>query len=223
MLTPSKGYHAMLQEIKDRIRSAQYEALKAVNKELVSLYWDIGRMIVERQKGATWGKSIVKRLAKDLQAEFPGIRGFSEQNLWFMRQLFSTYYENERLQPLVREIGWTHHLIILNKCSDDLEREFYLRMTKRHGWSKRVLFDKIELGTYETIMASQTSFEKALPRELSVPARLAVKDEYTFDFLELGDERNERLLEYAILACVEPFLREMGGLFAFVGTAEKRA
>jgi len=218
MLDTITGYPALFKEIKERIRSAQYEALKAVNKELVSLYWDIGRMIVERQKGTTWGKSIVKRLAKDLQAEFPGIRGFSEQNLWFMRQLFSTYYQNERLQPLVREIGWTHHLMILTGCNDDLEREFYIRMTKKQGWSKRTLHEKIELRTYETTMAGQTSFERALPRELAAPARLAVKDEYMFDFLEMGDERSERRLEYAILAKVEPFLREMGGLFAFVGS-----
>jgi predicted nuclease of restriction endonuclease-like (RecB) superfamily len=218
MLDPLTGYPALLKEIKDRIRSAQYEALKAVNKELISLYWDIGRTIVERQKGDTWGKSIVKRLAKDLQAEFPGMCGFSEQNLWFMRQLYCSYRDNQRLQPLVREIGWTHNLIILTRCKDDLEREFYIRMTKRQGWSKSTLVRQIELQTYETTMISQTNFDKALPKGLSGPAKLSVKDEYTFDFLEMGDERIERRLEYAVLAKVEPFLKEMGGLFSFVGS-----
>jgi predicted nuclease of restriction endonuclease-like (RecB) superfamily len=111
MLTPSKGYPDMLKEIKARIRSAQYEALKAVNKELVSLYWDIGRIIMQRQRGTAWGKSVVRRLAADLQAEFPGIGGFSEQNLWYMRRFYNEYRGNERLQPLVGEISWTHNLI----------------------------------------------------------------------------------------------------------------
>jgi predicted nuclease of restriction endonuclease-like (RecB) superfamily len=119
-------YSALLSEVKQRIRSAQYEALKTVNKELISLYWDIGRMIVERQKGKTWGKAVVERLAKDLQAEFLGMSGFSAQNLWYIRQLYSTYRENAKLQRLVGEIGWSHNLIILEKCKDDLEREFYL-------------------------------------------------------------------------------------------------
>lgn len=182
MLDPLTGYPALLKEIKERIRSAQYEALKAVNKELISLYWDIGQMIVERQKGNTWGKSIVKRLAKDLQAEFPGMGGFSEQNLWFMRQLYCSYRDNQRLQPLVREIGWTHNLIILTRCKDDLEREFYIRMTKSHGWSKSALVRQIELQTYETTMISQTNFDKALPKNLRVrqssPSRTSTRSTF---------------------------------------------
>jgi len=218
MLDAITGYPALFKEVKERIRSAQYEALKAVNKELISLYWDIGRIIVERQKGASWGKSVVERLSADLQTEFPGISGFSPRNIWRMRDFHLAYRNNPKLSPLVSEIGWTHNLIILNCCGTDLEREFYIRMTMEHGWSKRTLFDKIELKTYETTMASQTSFDQALPRELAAPARLAVKDEYTFDFLEMGDERRERRLECAILARVEPFLKEMGGLFSFVGS-----
>ena len=99
------GYTDLLREVKERIHSAQYEALKAVNKELIGLYWDIGRMIVERQKGETWGKSVVEQLASDLQAEFIGIKGFSAQNLWYMRQFYLTYSGNEKLQPLVGEIS----------------------------------------------------------------------------------------------------------------------
>lgn len=110
------------------IRSAQYAALKAVNRELISLYWDIGRMIFERQEGATWGKSFVEQLASDLQAELPGNKGFSGRNIWLMRQFWLTYHENPKLQPMVAEIGWTHNLIIMEKCKDELEREFYIRM-----------------------------------------------------------------------------------------------
>ncbi len=120
----ASDYGELLVEIKQCIRAAQYEALKAVNKELIALYWDIGRSIVTRQQGETWGKSVVKNLSQDLQAEFPGISGFSSANLWRMKLFYETYVNNEKLAPLVREIGWTHNLVILEKCKDDLEREF---------------------------------------------------------------------------------------------------
>ena len=99
-------YSSLLVEVKERIRSAQYAALKAVNKELVGLYWDIGRMIAERQKTEGWGKSVVQQLAADLQTEFPGVRGFSVQNLWYMRQFYLEYHNVPKLQPLVGEISW---------------------------------------------------------------------------------------------------------------------
>ncbi len=137
----SENYQHLLLEVKQRIRSAQYKALKAVNKELIALYWDIGAMIVSRQQGASWGKSVVEQLAKDLQAEFPGIGGFSAANLWRMRLFHENYTTNQKLAPLVREIGWTHNLVILEKCKDDLEREFYIRMTRKFGWTKNVLIN----------------------------------------------------------------------------------
>lgn len=129
-------YSKLLGEIRERIRSAQYEALKAVNKELITLYRDIGRMIVERQKGESWGKSVVQRLAADLQQEFPGIQGFSASNLWRMKLFYETYSMSEKLAPLVRQIGWTHNILVFERCKDDLEREFYIRMTRKYGWSK---------------------------------------------------------------------------------------
>ncbi|MCU0534750.1 MAG: DUF1016 N-terminal domain-containing protein [Hydrococcus sp. Prado102] len=141
-------YNNLLIEIKQRIRSAQYEALKAVNKELIALYWDIGKTIVTRQQGETWGRSVVKQLAKDLQNEFPGISGFSARNIWNMRSFYLEYSQNQKLQPLVAEIGWTHNLIVLKKCKDDLEREFYIKMTRKFGWTKNVLIHQIENQTY---------------------------------------------------------------------------
>jgi predicted nuclease of restriction endonuclease-like (RecB) superfamily len=210
-----QDYGRLLGEIKERIRSAQYEALQKVNTELISLYWDVGRLIVERQRDAGWGKSVVETLAGDLQAEFPGIAGFSARNIWRMRNFYLTYHDNEKLPPLVAEIGWTHNLLIMEKCKDDLEREFYLRMTRRLGWTKNVLTHQIENKTYEKTMLGQTNFEETLPEEIQGQATLAVKDEYTFDFLELGDERQ---LERAILGRIEPFLREMGGVFSFIGS-----
>ncbi|RUT07229.1 hypothetical protein DSM106972_024900 [Dulcicalothrix desertica PCC 7102] len=211
-------YGNLLLEIKQRIRSAQYEALKAVNKELIALYWDIGKMIVGRQQGNSWGKSVVEQLAKELQTEFPGISGFSARNIWNMRIFYVTYYQNEKLQPMVAEISWTHNIVILEKCKDDLEREFYIRMTKKFGWTKNVLIHQIENQTYEKTLLNQTNFQQAVSEEIRNQAKLAVKDEYIFDFLELGDEHSESQLEKAILARVEPFLQEMGGMFAFMGS-----
>ncbi len=186
--------------------------------ELISLYWDIGRMIVERQQGRTWGKAVVERLADDLQKEFPGMQGFSTRNIWYMRNLYSTYVDKKKMQPLVAEIGWTHNLIILDRCKDDLEREFYVRMTRKFGWSKNVLIHQIENQSYEKTLLGQTNFDKALPADRKVQARLAVKDEYTFDFLELGEDHVERELEKALIGRIEHFLREMGGRFAFIGS-----
>ena len=180
----ARDYGNLLAEIKDRVRIAQYEALRAVNKELVGLYWDIGSMIAQRQKELGWGKSVVDKLAGDLQKEFPGVRGFSVQNLWYMRQFFLAYSGHVKLQPLVGEISWTKHLVILGRCSEDLEREFYIRMTRKFGWSKSVLIHQIENQSYEKTLIGQTNFDKALTPKRRAQAKLAVKDEYTFDFLE---------------------------------------
>jgi predicted nuclease of restriction endonuclease-like (RecB) superfamily len=211
-------YAKTLEEIKKRVRAAQYDALKAVNTELVALYWDIGGMIAQRQKDLGWGKSVVEMLARDLQTEFPGMSGFSVQNLWYMRQFFLAYTGKSKLQPLVGEISWSKHLIILGRCKDDQAREFYIRMTRKFGWSKNVLALRIEDQTYEKTLLGQTNFEKILPEPVRNQAKLAVRDEYTFDFLELGEEHSERELERAIIARVEGFLREMGGMFAFMGS-----
>jgi predicted nuclease of restriction endonuclease-like (RecB) superfamily len=209
----------LLTEIKERVRSAQYEALRAVNKELVALYWDLGRTISERQAGGIgWGKAVVERLAADLRAEFPGIGGFSASNVWRMKGFYEAYASSEKLASMVREIGWSHNLVILERCEDQLEREFYIRMTRKFGWTKSVLIHQIENQSYGKTLLSQTNFDKALTPELRAQAKLAVKDEYTFDFLELGEEHAERELERALVGRIEQFLRAMGGLFAFVGS-----
>ena len=213
-----QDYAQLLLEVKARVRSAQYAALKAVNTELVGLYWDIGRMIARRQERAGWGRSVVENLSADLRREFPGVAGFSVQNLWYMRQFYLEYHGHERLQPLVGEIAWAHNLAIMSKCKDPLEREFYLRMTRKFGWSRNVLIHQIDNQSYEKSLLGQTNFDQALTPELRAQAKLAVKDEYTFDFLELGEEHSERELERALIARIEDFLRAMGGLFAFMGS-----
>lgn len=211
-------YVALLVEIKERVRSAQYTALKAVNKEMVGLYWDIGRMITEKQRTATWGDAVVEQLARDLRQEFPGIGGFSRRNIFYMREFYLAYRSQEKVQPLVAQIGWSQNLIILTRCSDPLEREFYIRMTRRMGWTKAVLIHQIENQTYEKTLLNQTNFDRTVTPAIRRQAKLAVRDEYTFDFLELGREHSERELERALIARVEDFLRAMGGLFAFVGS-----
>lgn len=211
-------YAPLLNALKERVRAAQYAALKAVNTELVGLYWDIGRMLVERQRDAAHGAALAEQLAKDLQAEFPGIGGFSRRNIFYMREFFLLYRDDERVQPLVAQIGWTHNLVIFQRCKEPLQREFYIRMTRKFGWSKNVLIHQIENQSYEKSLLGQTNFDQALTPELRTQAKLAVKDEYTFDFLELGDEHSERELERALIARIEDFLRAMGSMFAFMGS-----
>ena len=211
-------YISLLAKVKERVRSAQYTALKSVNKELVGLYWDIGRMIVERQVDAEHGSAIAEKLTADLQQEFPGIKGFSRRNVFYMREFYLNYSDLPKVQPLVAQIGWTHNRVILQRCKDPLEREFYIRMTRKFGWSKNVLIHQIENQSFEKSLAGQTNFDQALTPELRTQAKLAVKDKYTFDFLELGEKHSERELEHALIARIEQSLRAMGGLFSFIGS-----
>ena len=217
-LATETNYVEFVTEIKSRIREAQYSALKVVNNELIGLYWDIGKGIIERQEKYSWGKAVVEKLAFDLQKEYPGVHGFSAANLWRMRTFYQNYCKNAKLAPLVREISWAKNLAVMEKCKDDQEREFYIRMTRKFGWTKSVLIHQIENKSYEKYLANQTNFDKALPAKYKGQAKLAVKDEYTFDFLELGEEHGEAELEKALIAKINRFLVEMGGAFAFMGS-----
>lgn len=214
-LSPAE-YGVFLAELKSRIRRAQYQALRAANAELVKLYWEIGESIHRKQEQVGWGKSVVESLARDLQAEFPGRNGFSAQNLWFMRQFYEEYCDRPKLQPLVREVSWSKNLVIMSRCKDDLEREFYLRATARFGWTKAVLQHQVDNKSYEKYLLNQTNFDQTLSPAVQAQAVLAVKDHYTFDFLELAEEHSERQLELALIANLRRFLAEMGGAFAFI-------
>jgi len=216
-LSKDNNYLKFLSDIRNRIREAQYSALKSVNKELIRLYWDLGKKIVEKQEECGWGKAVVKTLAKDLQKEYPGIKGFSAQNLWYMRQFYLNYKDNPKLQPLVGEISWAKNLVIMSKCKDGSEQEFYIIITKKFGWTKEVLIHQVENKSYEKYLLNQTNFEKTLPTKYKEQAKLAVKDEYTFDFLELGDKHSEKELETSLIKKLRKFLVEIGGYFCFIG------
>lgn len=213
----SPEYLDFRNEITSRIRSAQYEALKAVNKEMIALYWEIGRRITEQQAALGWGKSVVENLSRDIQKEFPGIKGFGVSNMWDMARFYAEYRSNEILQPLVGEISWSKHIVILTKCKETRQRQFYILSTKKYGWTKDVLINKIEAKTYENYLLGQSNFDTTLPEKIKSQAILALKDEYTFDLVGLSEEHSEYELEQAIIKNIRAFLMEFGPDFAFVG------
>jgi predicted nuclease of restriction endonuclease-like (RecB) superfamily len=217
----TKDYKAFFTEIKEKIYQSQYEAMKQVNKALIKLYWDIGKSIVEKQQQHKWGKSVVENLAADLQKEFAGASGYSARNLWYMRTFYDQYKQNEKLQPMVAEISWSHNIMIMEKCKDDQEREFYILMSKKYGWTKNVLLHHIEGKSFEKFLLGQTNFDQSLPEKYKHQAKLAVSDEYNFEFLEIGEEHSERELELAIMKNMRKFLVEMGGDFSFIGNQYK--
>jgi predicted nuclease of restriction endonuclease-like (RecB) superfamily len=208
-------------ELKEKIRQSQINALQGVNKELITLYCSIGHSIVQKQVQFGWGKSVVKQLSEELQKEFINTRGFSVQNLWNMRMYFLAYQEHPKLQTLSREISWSHNLKILQKVKDPLPQEFYIQATLKNCWSVRVLDHQIDNQTYEKTMLGQTNFANTLPEAIQNQASLLVKDEYTFDFLELSEEHSETELEKALIQKIRDFLIQMGADFAFMGSQYK--
>jgi hypothetical protein len=172
--------------------------MKKVDTELIGLYWEIGDEIDRQQREKGWGKSIVEILSKELQKEFPGVQGFSTRNLWRMRNFYNecskfailppTAAEIQKpiLPPSVAEISWTKICAIMEKCKDASEREFYIKMTKRYGWTKDVLINNIENRTFEKFLLNQTNFDETVPKKYRVQAKLAVKDDYNFDFFRNG-------------------------------------
>ena len=209
-------YLSFRDDIMQRIRSAQYEAMRAVNKEMISLYWDIGRQITERQKELGWGKSVVENLSKDIQKEFPGIQGFGVSNLRDMARFYSEYQSNAILQPLVGEISWTKHILILTKCKDTQERRFYILATKRFGWTKNVLLHQIEAKAFENYLLGQSNYDQTLPETIKQQAVLALRDDYSLSFLDIAGEHSEHDLETAIVRNIRAFLMEFGHDFSFV-------
>jgi predicted nuclease of restriction endonuclease-like (RecB) superfamily len=212
------GYDDFLSELKTRISHAQLRAAVAVNKELILLYWQIGRDILHRQQQQGWGAKVINRLATDLQQAFPEIKGFSLRNLKYMRAFAQAYPDEEFVQQLVAQIPWGHNVRILDTVKDSVEREWYIKQTIQHSWSRNVLVHQIESQLYHRQGKAITNFDRTLPKPQSELAQQLLKDPYSFDFLNLGEEILERDLERALINHIRDFLLELGVGFAFVGS-----
>jgi predicted nuclease of restriction endonuclease-like (RecB) superfamily len=217
-LPVAQEYEEFLGELKERIRQAQVRAALAVNRELIFLYWQIGRDILWRQQQQGWGAKVIERLAADLRKAFPEIKGFSSRNLKYMRAFAEAYPDEEFVQQTAAQIPWFHNCVLTDKVKDSGEREWYIRQTIQQGWSRNVLVHQIESGLYHRQGKSVTNFERTLPKPQSELAQQIIKDPYNFDFLSLGEAAQERDLEKALINHIRDFLLELGVGFAFVGS-----
>lgn len=212
------NYPSLLADLKERIRASQVRAGLAVNRELVLLYWRIGREILSRQGSEGWGAKVIERLSKDLRLSFPEMKGFSPRNLKYMRSLAEFYPEEQFVQQAVAQIPWGHNLRILDGVNNQEQREWYIQKTLEHGWSRNVLVLQIESRLFERQGKAPTNFERILPAPQSELAQQILKDPYTFDFLTLDAAAHERDLERGLLDHLRQFLLELGAGFAFVGS-----
>jgi predicted nuclease of restriction endonuclease-like (RecB) superfamily len=233
-------YPAFLDALKERILHARTSAARAINRELVLLYWDIGRAIVEKQQSAGWGDSVVERLAADLRAAFPDMRGFSVVNLWRMKQLFVEHTspeflsqavkelkgrgaDSEKLSQAVRElvvsVPWGHHANLLATLTDPAARLYYLRATAQLGWSRSVLLNQIKARAYERAVKEKKThnFALALPEHFAEQADEMMKSRYNLEFLGIGRPMKERELEDRLIERLQHFILELGYGFCFVG------
>ena len=211
------GYVEWLDELKNRIHTAQQRAVAAVNTELVMLYWQIGRDVLERQSREGWGAKVLDRLAHDLRAAFPDMKGFSVRNLRYMRNFAEAWPDPQIVQQAAAQLPWFHLCTLLDKLKSPEDRNWYLRAAIEHNWSRNVLVHQVELRTHERTGKAITNFSTQLPAPHSDLARESLKDPYRFDFLSLGAEAQEREIEAALVQHVTKFLLELGAGFAFVG------
>lgn len=211
------GYADWLIELKGRIHRAQQRATLAVNRELVSLYWQIGRDILARQAEQGWGGKVIERLSQDLRTAFPDMKGFSRANLMYMRAFAEAWPEAEIVQQAVGQLPWGHNLVLLTRLKDPKQRLAYAQSAIEHGWSRNVLNIHIETRLLERTGQAASNFAVSLPKPQSDLARESLKDPYRFDFLGLGREAGEREIESALVRHVTEFLLELGAGFAFVG------
>jgi predicted nuclease of restriction endonuclease-like (RecB) superfamily len=239
------AYGAWLGELKSRIAAARVSAARRVDTDLVHLYWDIGASIVEKQQALGWGESVVEQLARDLQKSFPGMRGFSTQNLWRMQQLYLTHTASEFLAQVVRELGgtddrvklsqtvrewvaavpWGHHANILAKVTAPAARLYYLRATAAFGWTRAVLLNQIKARAYERTLADGKThnFPATLPASLAAQAEESLKSSYNLEFLGIHREVKERELEERLISQVQRFILELGYGFCFIGRQHRLA
>jgi len=212
-----EGYSDWLADLKNRIHSAQQRASLAVNRELVTLYWQIGHEILERQARQGWGAKVIDRLSHDLRKAFPELKGFSPRNLKYMRAFAEAWPEPEFVQGVLAQLPWYHQLALLDKLETFDERRWYAQKAIENNWSRNVLVMQIETRLLERSGNAVTNFGQRLPSPQSDLARESLKDPYRFDFLGLTEEAHERAVELALMQHVTQFLLELGAGFAFVG------
>jgi predicted nuclease of restriction endonuclease-like (RecB) superfamily len=210
-------YPQFLAEVKARIAAARTRAVLAVNSELIRLYWEIGREIVERKDREAWGSGVTKRLSSDLRRVFPDMKGLSETNLRHMRAFAQAWPDWEICSQAVSKLPWGHNLELVYKLADGDARQWYAHQTLENGWSRNVLQAQIATDLRGRQGNALTSFDHALPESDSELVRDAIKDPYNFEFLGLSRRAKERELELALLNDIQSFLMEMGRGFALVG------
>ena len=212
------GYETFLQELKQRIRTAQVRATLAVNSELVRLYWQVGRDILAQQQQHGWGAKVIDRLSADLHTSFPNMKGFSPRNLKYMRAFAEAWPEEAIVQQVVAQLPWGHNVRMLDYLNTPEERLWYAQQAIEYGWSRNVLVHHIESKLYARQGKAVTNFAHTLPAPQSDLAQQLLKDPYNFDFLMLGTEAEERDLEKGLLEHIRKFLLELGAGFAFLGS-----
>jgi predicted nuclease of restriction endonuclease-like (RecB) superfamily len=217
-LQAPSGYPELLQELKNRIRGAQVRASLAVNRELILLYWSVGRDILVRQGSEGWGTGVIGRLAHDLQNEFPGIEGFSLRSLKYMRSFAEAWPEEPIVQQVAALLPWGHHMLLLDRAKDPAIRLWYLRASLQNGWSRNILAHMMKGSLYEREGKAHTNFDRTLPPAGSDMAEQVLRDPYNFDFLTLADGFKERELERGLLIHLRDLLLELGRGFAFIGS-----
>ena len=213
------NYGEFLKDIKQRIQTAQVRASLAVNRELVTLYWEIGKSIVERQKKEGWGTKIIEQLSVDLRGSFPGVKGFSSRNLKYMRAFAEVWGDKAIVQQLAAQIPWSHNCVLLDKVKNYDRRRWYIQKTIEHGWSRSILVHQIESKLYDrqAVADKSTNFSLTLPKPDSDLAHELIKSPYNFDFLTLGENYKEQELQRGLITHLRQFLLELGVGFAFVG------
>lgn len=212
-----EGYAGWLASLKTRIASARQTAALAANAELVNLYWQLGRDILERQAQQAWGAKVIDRLARDLKDAFPDMRGFSASNLKYMRFFAQQCPDRTIGQQPADQLPWFHIVTLLTKLDNAGDREWYAMQTLQHGWSRTTLELQIKNRLHQRQGNAVSNFSQRLPAAHSALAHEALKDPYLFDFLGLGDEADEREIESALIRHITRFLLELGAGFAFVG------
>ena len=212
------SYSELLNELKERVRVARLSAAVAVNRELIELYWRIGREILDRQAREGWGAKVIDRLAIDLRAEFPDMTGFSPRNLKYMRSFADAYPDLPFVQQAAAQLPWGHHLKLLDSVKEPQQRQFYVQQAAEQGWSRNVLANQIASDLYHRQGKALTNFERTLPSPQSELAQQLIKDPYSFEFLSLTEDTLERDLERGLLDQLRALILELGKGFSFVGS-----